>query len=654
MDRWRTFLWVLLATGLGAVLRLVALGFLPPGLYQDEAYNGLDALRVLAGEYPLYFAANNGREPLFIYLASLSVAGLGPTPAALRLPAALLGTLTIPASALLASSLLNRRVGVITAMLVAVTLWPLHLSRIAFRAVGWPLFAALAMAAGWHGAQRQSRGWVFAGGLLYGLAFYTYLPVYFSLVVLALLALYLWVVGYKAQLRAQLRSTIPWFVIGAALAAAPLAIAAFGDPSLLFGRTGQVAILNPAVNHGDLWGTLCRQVGRALGMFFWRGDTIPRHNLPGRPVFDPLVAPFLLLGVYWAARKWRSPAAALILLWPLVMLAPTILAEDAPHFLRAVGVLPVACLLPAVGLEQTERWLARHLSGRWVPVPLTALILAGSLGLTVRDYFGRYVRDPLTDYAFQGAAVELAERIRESDGAVWASERFAREWQAIPFLIADREVHWLARDKLPRPASLPAALFVWPYDRVEPQLRALPAGMSLEGWRGPLIRGDLEPEPYPLYWAYRMDRIPEPPAEPVARFEGGIRLESAVVISRTLSGSAPPADDGGGAGLEVILHWTTEQNLDAEYVVFVHIVDESGIVAQDDSIPAAGTLPTSWWRPGDLIVDAHSLEGYDPERHTVIAGLYGRDSRARLAVLDPAGRVVGDAVTLMGNRAPAE
>ncbi len=40
-----------------------------------------------------------------------------------------------------------------------------------------------------------------------------------------------------------------------------------------------------------------------------------------------------------------------VLIWIPVMLLPTILAEDSPHFLRAVGVLPVALIVPAIGLE---------------------------------------------------------------------------------------------------------------------------------------------------------------------------------------------------------------------------------------------------------------------------------------------------------------
>ena len=72
-------------------MRLYMLGVWPPGPYRDEAYNGLDALGVLRGEHALFFSANNGREPSYIYLAALSIALFGPTLFALRLPEAFVG-----------------------------------------------------------------------------------------------------------------------------------------------------------------------------------------------------------------------------------------------------------------------------------------------------------------------------------------------------------------------------------------------------------------------------------------------------------------------------------------------------------------------------------------------------------------------------------
>jgi 4-amino-4-deoxy-L-arabinose transferase-like glycosyltransferase len=86
---------VVLIVALAAWPRLVAIDRLPPGLYRDEAFNGLDALQVLDGERPLFFEANNGREPLFIYLLACSVRVWGRSPGALRLVSALTGIVAV-------------------------------------------------------------------------------------------------------------------------------------------------------------------------------------------------------------------------------------------------------------------------------------------------------------------------------------------------------------------------------------------------------------------------------------------------------------------------------------------------------------------------------------------------------------------------------
>ena len=192
--------------------------------------------------------------------------------------------------------------------------------------------------------------------------------------------------------RERLRRGVGWFVVGTFVALIPLALFYLQNPDLLLGRTGQVSILNPAINGGDLWGTLWRQTGQALGLFIWRGDTILRHNPAGRPLFDWLMAGPFVLGVVWCLRHWRQPAAATVLLWSSLMLGVTILAEDTPHFLRAVGILPAAVFLPALGLAWLLKWprLPKMLGSG-----LVALLVAGSLLLTVRDYVN-YSQQPDT------------------------------------------------------------------------------------------------------------------------------------------------------------------------------------------------------------------------------------------------------------------
>ena len=123
-----------------------------------------------------------------------------------------------------------------------------------------------------------------------------------------------------------------WFVGGAALVVASLVVVLLAGPGL-FGRAGQVSILNTTVSGGEPLLALLGNAGRALGLYLWRGDAILRHNAllsydavlkadnpAGRPLFDLFMAGPFLLGLGWCVGHWRRPAAAFLLLWQLVML----------------------------------------------------------------------------------------------------------------------------------------------------------------------------------------------------------------------------------------------------------------------------------------------------------------------------------------------
>ncbi|MFQ5859052.1 MAG: ArnT family glycosyltransferase, partial [Anaerolineae bacterium] len=370
--------WVVMVgvTLLAATLRFPLLGKLPPGLYHDEAINGLDALHVLDGVTPVFFTANNGREPLFIYLVAGSIALLGRSALAIRIVSALLGTLTVPATYLLGRRLFDQRIGLLGAVITAITVWPLNLSRVGFRAVAMPLFVALMLWAFWHGYEssthaakiRASWPWFSLAGILAGLMLYTYLAARFVPLVFLVFPGYL--VFRRKYHNSQFtihnsQFEIPWrgfllFACVAAIVAAPLLGYFLAHRTEAAERAFQVSILNPDINAGDPLGTLARHLGRTLLMFNVRGDFIPRHNVPLRPVFDPLLSLFFLVGLGLALRRWRQPAHGLVLIWTVVMLLPTLLAEDAPHFLRAVGVLPVLMLFPAIGLSTAGDWLRRR------------------------------------------------------------------------------------------------------------------------------------------------------------------------------------------------------------------------------------------------------------------------------------------------------
>jgi len=644
-------------TALAAAVRIFALGEIPPGLYHDEAFNGLDALGVLAGRWPVYFAANRGREPLFIYVIAATVGLLGRTPGALRLAAALCGTLTIPATYLMARAWFNQRVALLSAAVLATTLWHVHLSRIGFRAVTLPLTTALAL---WLGARayhsRHRRDWLLAG-LLYGLCFYAYLPARFTPIVLAAFALYLLSTGRGRRLWPG----VAWFAAGTLMTLAPLALYAVGHWDVVMGRPGQVSVFNPLINGGDLWGMLGRQLVGSLGMFFVRGDTIPRHNLPGRPVFDPLLGAAMVWGLARAVlRARREVAPALTLIWVGLMLVPTWLAEDAPHFLRAVGVLPLLATLPALGLDAAMGRLEQRWRHGWA-VATACTILSIGLAATGWDYFVRYGADPQTGYAFEDAATALAVEANRfvgvgwdgsglvarsapppgggGKGGVYVDSRLWDEWAAIPFLVPETGMVIrlpTASPHLEEGAGGGTLLLLWPHDEVKarlprPYIDLLPRNARIEVHAGPLARGDLEDAPYTAYVAYAAEPKVQRPAGCLARFGDQIAL----------SGYTVKVDD---QEWQVRLEWEALASPLGNYTVFVHLRDGEQVVAQDDGEPAGGYYPTGLWRKGDVIEDTHVLElprkwVSEPQ---LVVGLYVWTTMERLEVVSPSGKPLGD------------
>ncbi|MEW5720389.1 MAG: glycosyltransferase family 39 protein, partial [Chloroflexota bacterium] len=179
-----TFGFALLIGCAALALRVYAIDRLPPGLFGDEAVEGLDALDVLAGNWQIWFHAHLGREPLYVYLTALSYALFGVTPLATRLPALSAGLATIPAAFFLtrewAAEIFPReratRLAWLTAALLTISFWHAQMTRNAHRDTLLPFIEAVGYFLLWRAI--RTRDWRFyaGAGAVLGLAIYTYSP----------------------------------------------------------------------------------------------------------------------------------------------------------------------------------------------------------------------------------------------------------------------------------------------------------------------------------------------------------------------------------------------------------------------------------------------------------------------------------------------
>jgi len=108
-----------------------------------------------------------------------------------------------------------------------------------------------------------------------------------------------------------------------------------------------------------------------------------------------------------------------------------------------------------------------------------------------------------------------------------------------------------------------------------------------------------------------------------------------------------PAEVQAGEAFMLTLYWRAERKPDADYVAFVHLVDEGGnLVAQVDGPPQRGVYPTSWWAEGDEVVDVRQVvlsTGAREGIHWLVVGLYRWETMERLPVYAGDGTRVPDA-----------
>ncbi len=429
---------------LAFLLRTWDLDRLPPGLFFDEAYNAIDAAQVIEGmARPVFFAGNNGREPLFIYLQSLAVALFGASSYSLRLVAAFAGVLTVPVIAVLArllsgwatsapSANLDRwrgpytQTGLIQTALVAaaalsVSYWHMSLSRLGFRAILLPLFSTLMvyfLARAWQHNRR--RDWIATGAWL-GLAQYTYISARLLPLVIAGFV----VIGLLLSLRRKPTSLsgIPvtarlasaGLMVGTALlVAAPLLWTFVQHPEWVTARTGDVSIFvaESESTPGTPIERLTGNLGSMAGAFVVSGDLNPRHNLPNRPLNDVVLAVLFVAGLIAALVHAGQPANHLLLLWFAVMLTPSIFSLESPHWLRMVGALPPLAILYAVGAQTIATMLARWVRPTHTLATIVAAVVLISGSSTAYSYFGQWSQLPILAGAFDADQYEAAERVR--------------------------------------------------------------------------------------------------------------------------------------------------------------------------------------------------------------------------------------------------
>jgi 4-amino-4-deoxy-L-arabinose transferase-like glycosyltransferase len=636
---------------LAAALRFWRLGEMPPGLYHDEAYNGLDALSLLDGKEfpqfyegwelyaqdahaerppnftrtPIFFEGNYGREPLHVYLMALSIAIAGATPFAVRAVPAAAGVLAVLTTFLAAWALFPKPthprlspwlLPLLAAFTMAVLYPAVHFSRFGIRAMLFVPCATLAVMAFWIAFRATGgRSWVWyaVAGFFLGLGLYTYaaarlLPLLFIGFGFFLLLL------DRAALRAHL---LEFGLMGgvALLTALPLLLFFARYPYYFAFRLAYVANRGAGTVADAPALTWLLNVGRVVGGFFWQGETHLRHNLPGRPFLDPVQRLLAVAGLGVAFWRWRKPESAFLLLWLGVMLLPSILSGDAPHFGRLIGAAPPAAIVLAVGASALLGWvLDRAPASRWLAPLLLTLAFLPSLVWTARDYFVVYANHPDLARDFYLAEWQMGQLAAEQppETALYLTPT-QEEMATIYFALRDPDrLRSFSEGATLAPAGFadrPILYFIRPgQDATIANL----AGLFPTASPGPAADGYT-----PL--AVTPDDARNWPIWPAPATMGPTIQIAGAEVSRS------------EGALAITLVWQALAEETRDLTMFVHLEDGSGtVVAQTDRPPAG--YPTTEWRPGELVVDRVTVPlpaGLAPGTYRVTTGFYYLPTLAR-------------------------
>ena len=419
---------VVALTLLAASLRFAALGSVPYTVGGDEAWHGLLARQVLHGELRNPFVMGYMSMPTaFYWPLSWALRLAGDSVVGLRIPAALVGSLTVPFLYLFARSLWGRRTALLAALFLAAWDYPIHYSRLGANNIWDPLFVLLALWALDRGltARRWAGAYFLAVGLVMGLGmlFYTgtrLLPV--------LIVLYVGFVRLRRRRRMErLGLHLALLLVAFLIAAGPMLSYALAHPNEWNARINQVGILQSGwlrqkmeLSGESVPFILAEQFLRAAGAFHVFPDRTVWYGAD-RPLLGFGAGLFALLGMAWAAIRWHDRRYFLVLIWFWsVIIIGGMLTESPPSSQRLVIATPAVALLVAFGLVQTVRLAGRLTPGGrgWERGALALLILLLAVG-NVRYYFAEYT--PARRYG--GANGETATMIGRYLQGLTAGER---------------------------------------------------------------------------------------------------------------------------------------------------------------------------------------------------------------------------------------
>lgn len=440
------------------ILRFWALGSFPAGFNADEAalgYNAYSILHTGKDEYgtplPLIFKSFGDFKPgLYVYLAFPFVVLMGLNEAAVRFPSLLFGVATVGLVFLLGRKIFkSETVGLLSALLLAISPWHIHFSRGAWETNVATFFITLGVYL-FIKALEARKYWLWSA-VSFLASMYTYqsprlvIPVF----LIILLVIYRQVIVKNFK-------TVSKAVAITALIAIPLVLqftsgagssrfsglSFFADPGPV-SRTNELrgehqfpSSFDSQLIHNKLTAYGISFIGHYLDHFtpnflFINGDPLIRNKVPEAGQFYLVTSIFLIFGLIYLIRN-KVDHSKLLVAWILVAPIASSMTYQTPHALRALNMVIPLTLLMGFGLYKLVTLVKGKL--RYLLIGVICIFIVFELTHYLESYYVHYPkRYPLAwEYGFKEMVTKL-EKYEDNYNKVVITDRYDQPYILVLF-----------------------------------------------------------------------------------------------------------------------------------------------------------------------------------------------------------------------------
>ncbi len=430
---------------IGFLLRLIKLDSIPLGLYSDEASIGYNAYCISEtgkdeyGEtFPVYFKAfGEYKNPVLVYVASLFIKAFGPTIFSLRFASCFLGLLAIFFTYKLAKLYFNKPVALIAALLLAISPWHIHYSRISMDPIAFPTFFIMGFYFLSVGLKKRDKYILFSSVPLV-LSLYSYA---IAKAFVPLFVFFFLLFNVKEVLRKKQAFITLIFLISIMLV--PMINSTLH--SGIQDRFNMLSISNEyfslsrakeeikntkyyflADNNTALLCTIFIKnyfKHFSLDFLLKNGDRNPRHHIGNRGQLLLFTFVIAIIGFFYLIFK-RDRVLYIFPTWLILFPIPASLTwESLPHASRTICALPIFEILASVGfifaislikgLLQNSFNFIQKMLGCILLISLTIFTVIGLLDINkfIRDYFTIYATS--SRYAFDYNIYAIAKATKD-------------------------------------------------------------------------------------------------------------------------------------------------------------------------------------------------------------------------------------------------